>query len=111
MKNPYEYIADEMTEKYSTFDELHQYLTNEFELVSEPEHSGSWRTYFFREIVWHPAKSTRTIKVLVDHDKKPFKIQLCASSDNNNSVYLAAPFDLEALKSAIHNEIRQLRVE
>ena len=91
-----------------SFDQLHYFLVREMGLLAEPEHSGSWRTYFFNEIVWHPASTTRTVKVLLDHTRKPFKIQLCVSSDNNNSVFVAAPFDAHLLKRAIENEISQL---
>lgn len=94
-----------------SFDELHDFLTKEMELLSEPVHSGSWTTYFFKEIIWHPSRTTRTAKILLDHTKKPFKIQLCVSSDNNNSVFISAPFDHDALKIAIDNETSQLMVE
>ncbi|MDB5759742.1 MAG: hypothetical protein JWM30_3031 [Burkholderia sp.] len=46
---------------YSSFEELHRFLTWEMSLLAEPEHGGSWRTYFFREIVWHPSRTTRTV--------------------------------------------------
>lgn len=93
---------------YTNFDELHDFLTRELGLVAEPEHSGTWRTYFFKEIVWHPSATTRTVKVLLDHAKKPFKIQLCVSSDNNNSVFFSPPFARDALKLAIENETSML---
>lgn len=31
-----------------SFDELHDFLTKKMELLPEPVHSGSWRTYFFK---------------------------------------------------------------
>jgi hypothetical protein len=93
-----------MPDRYSSFDELHGFLTKEMGLLAEPEHSGTWRTYFFKEIVWHPSMTTRTVKVLLDDTKTPFKIQLCVSSDNNNSVFISAPFRREALTLAIQNE-------
>jgi hypothetical protein len=40
-----------MLDIYSSLDELHMFLTQEMGLVSEPLHSGSWRTYFHKEIV------------------------------------------------------------
>jgi hypothetical protein len=97
-----------MPKTHFTFDELHECLTLHFGLLAENEHSGSWRTYFSKELIWHPSSSTRTVKVLLDHTKIPFKIQLCVSSDNNNSVFITAPFDHDALKLAIENETRQL---
>jgi hypothetical protein len=89
---------------YSSFDELHGYLTREMGLVAEPEHGGAWRTCFYKEIVWHPSMTTRTIKVLLGDKKTPFKVQLCVSSDNNNSVFISAPFTRDALTLAIQNE-------
>jgi hypothetical protein len=90
---------------YTRFDELHRFLTREMSLLAEPEHGGSWRTYFFREIVWHPSRTTRTVKVLLDGLGIPFKVQLCVSSDNNNSVFVGGPFERDGLKLAIENEI------
>jgi len=92
----------------SSFEALHAFLTRECALAAEPAHSGSWRTYFFKEVVWHPARTTRMVKVLFDHAGAPFKLQLCVSSDNNNSVFLAAPFGRDALKRAIGGETAQL---
>lgn len=97
-----------MTATYSTLDDLHQCLTREFGLVAEAPHGGSWRTYFWKRVEWHPSRSTRTVKVLLDAAGRPWKIQLCASSDNNNSVFLAAPFGHLALKQAIDAEIGQI---
>lgn len=90
---------------YSRFEELHDLLTQEMLLVAEPEHSGSWRTYFFREIVWHPSRTTRTVKVLFDGLGMPFKIQLCVSSDNNNSVFVRGPFEREGMRGVVESEI------
>lgn len=98
----------DMPKIYSTFDELHDFLTQEMGLLSEPVHSGSWRTYFFKEIAWHPSKTTRTVKILLDHTGKPFKVQRCVSSDNNNSVFLMPPFEYDALKLAVENEVSLL---
>jgi hypothetical protein len=33
---------------YSTFKELHEFLTGEMSLLAEAEHGGRWRTYFFQ---------------------------------------------------------------
>lgn len=93
---------------YTSFDELHDFLVHELGLLAEPEHSGSWRTYFFKEIVWHPLTTTRTVKILLDHTNKPFKIQLCVSSDNNNSVFVSPPFARDSLQLAIENEMSML---
>lgn len=97
-----------MAATYSTLEKLHLCLTREFGLVAEPAHGGSWCTYFLGRVEWHPSRSTRTIRVLLDAAGMPWKIQLCVSSDNNNSVFLAAPFGHLALKQAIDGEVRQL---
>lgn len=97
-----------MAATYSTLDGLHQCLTRDFHLVAEAPHGGSWRTYFLGKVEWHPSRSTRTVKILLDGAGRPWKIQLCVSSDNNNSVFLDAPFEHEALKLAIDEEVRLL---
>jgi len=100
--------SSRMLDANSCFDQLHHFLTQEMGLLAEPEHGGTWRTYFFNEIVWHPSRTTRTVKVLLDQTNAPFKIQLCVSSDNNNSVFVSVPFQENVLKIAIENEISQL---
>lgn len=97
-----------MAATYSTLDDLHQCLTRDFGLVAEAPHGGSWRTYFLGTVEWHPSRSTRMLKVLLDAAGTPWKIQLCVSSDNNNSVFLAAPFGQDALVQAIDGELRLL---
>jgi hypothetical protein len=97
-----------MAATYYALDDLHQCLTREFGLVAEAPHGGSWRTYFWGRVEWHPSRSTRTLKVLLDAAGRPWKIQLCVSSDNNNSVFLTAPFGQDALKQAIDEEVCQL---
>lgn len=97
-----------MAATYSTLNDLDQYLTSELGLVAEAPHGGSWRTYFLGRVEWHPSRSTRTVKVLLDAAGHPWKIQLCVSSDNNNSVFLAAPFAHDALKQTIDAEVSQL---
>jgi hypothetical protein len=92
----------------SSFEALHAFLTGECALVAEPAHSGSWRTYFFKEVVRHPARTTRTAKLLFDHAGTPCRIQLCVSSDNNNSVFMPVPCGRDALKRAIEQETAQL---
>jgi hypothetical protein len=98
-----------MTNIDSSLDALHIFLTQEMGLLPEPMHSGSWRTYFHKEIIWHPAATTRTVKVLLDHTGMPFKIQLCVSSDNNNSVFMLPPFNHDDLKTRIANEIELIK--
>lgn len=92
----------------ASFDALHAFLTHELKLLAEPAHGGTWRTYFFGEIVWHPATTTRTVKVLLDHRQKPFRVQLCVSSDNNNSVFMTVPFSKASLAAAVEGETLKL---
>src|SRR5438067_116962 len=91
-----------------TFDALHAYLTVGLGLVAEAPHGGGWRTYFHARIDWHPARSTRLLKLVLDHEGRPARMQLCASSDSNNSVFLAAPFTAAALREAVAAEQRVL---
>jgi hypothetical protein len=91
-----------------TFEALHAWLTADCGLVAEPAHGGSWRTYFAGRVERHPARSTRVAKVLLDHAGLPFAVQLCVSSDNNNSVMLHAPFRSDALEVAVEEQRRQL---
>lgn len=95
-------------DELQTFDELHAWLTGPCALVAEAPHGGSWRTYFAGAVVWHPARATRALKVLLDDEGRPFRVQLCASSDNNNSVLLQPPFTRAALHAAVEEERRRL---
>jgi hypothetical protein len=92
----------------ATFAGLHAWLTTGCGLVSEPAHGGSWRSYFAGTVEWHPARSTRVLKVLLDSAGAPFAVQLCVSSDRNNSVLLHPPFAPDALRDAIDAETRRL---
>lgn len=97
-----------MAVELSEFSDLHHFLTREMGLIPEPEHGGTWRTYFFKKVIWHPSQTTRTLKVLLDQLRIPVKIQLCVSSDNNNSVFVPAPFESCTLTRLIKNELVQL---
>ena len=92
----------------ASFDALHAFLTHELKLLAEPAHGGTWLTNIFGEIVWHPATTTRTVKVFLDHRQKPFRVQLCVSSDNNNSVFMTAPFSKASLAAAVEGETLKL---
>ncbi|MBB3212277.1 hypothetical protein FHW67_001557 [Herbaspirillum sp. Sphag1AN] len=91
-----------------SFTALHHCLTEDFGLLPEPPHGGSWRTYFSGAIIWHPASSTRLLKVILGADSVPLRILLCVSSDNNNSVFLSVPFLFAELQTAIANEQQKL---
>lgn len=85
--------------------DLHTFLEQTLALVPEPAHSGTWRTYFHQSVSWHPATSTRVLKVITDALGQPLKIQLCASSDNNHSVLIDLPDDLDQLRPMVQREI------
>ncbi|MEY8689167.1 MAG: hypothetical protein AB9M53_04700 [Leptothrix sp. (in: b-proteobacteria)] len=95
-----------------TAEQLHAYLTEVFELVPEPVRPADARTYFWRRVEWHPARSTRTLKVFYDAAMQPSRLQLCASSDNNNTVLLRPPFDRSHLEEVLTREVAlvQLRL-
>jgi hypothetical protein len=92
----------------ASFAGLHAWLTTACALVPERAHGGSWRSYFAGAVEWHPARSTRVLKVLLDSAGAPFAVQLCVSSDRNNSVLLHPPFTPDALRAAIDAETRRL---
>jgi hypothetical protein len=97
-----------MAKPESGFAALHAWLVEALGLIPEPAHGGSWRCYFVGAVEWHPARSTRLIKVLRDHAGMPFKVQLCVSSDNNNSVFIDAPFERALLAATIAEEAERL---
>jgi hypothetical protein len=88
---------------------LHELLVNTFGLIPEPVVNNVSRTYFYREVDWHPTRSTRVFRVLFDTEGEPSRIQLCASSDNNNAVLLVAPFCKDALGQLAAQEIAQIQ--
>ncbi|WP_156370942.1 MULTISPECIES: hypothetical protein [unclassified Acidovorax] len=45
-----------------THTELHELLAGHFGLVPEPIDNGVSRTYFIREVQWHPQRSTRVAR-------------------------------------------------
>lgn len=88
-----------------TLSDLHALFTNEFDLVPEQIERADSRTYFFRHVEWHPSKSTRTVRVFLDAQQQPTRLQLCASSDNNNTVLLHPPFYLEEIRKTMRHEV------
>lgn len=86
--------------------ELHQLLVTDLGLVPQPALPTGACTYFLREVQWHPARSTRTVRVLYGPDGAPTRLQLCASSDNNNTVLLQLPRERQQLVSAVLQEIQ-----
>ena len=84
---------------------LHALLVRRFGLVPDDIRRGNCRTYFLRAVQRHPANSTRIARVLFAPDGEAFGLQLCASSDNNDTVLLRQPFDEAGLAVVIRDEI------
>ncbi|TFV90889.1 hypothetical protein E4K72_20670 [Oxalobacteraceae bacterium OM1] len=87
---------------------LRRLLETEFALVSEPVERGSSTTYFHRTVCWHPARSTRVLRVHRDARGEPVSMQLCVSSDNNNSVLLKSPLSETTVRQHVATEIAML---
>ncbi len=78
-------------------------------LVPEPADNPVARSYFFQRVEWHPLRSTRVFRVLFDTAGQPARIQLCASSDNNNTVLIAQPFSREQLLGLAQQEVALIK--
>ena len=85
--------------------ELHEILTESLGLVPEINENDVSCTYFHKRIEWHPQHSTRVFRVLFGPNGTPSRIQLCASSDNNNSVLIQAPFHEQILTDLASKEV------
>lgn len=92
-----------------TSEEIDQLLTKDFGLVSDPGERGSGQTYFFERVRWNPSDTTRVVRVLRDVSGNVMSMQLCISSDNNNSVLMKPPFDKDAVRQAVRDEIAALK--
>ena len=84
---------------------LHAHLTGPLGLIPETVANPVARTYFHGRIDWHPGRSTRVFRVLFGADGEPARLQLCASSDNNNCVLVQAPFSPQQLAELAAQEI------
>lgn len=89
--------------------ELHELLTSSLELVPEPVANKVSRTYFYQRVEWHPRRSTRVFRVLYGSDGEVSRIQLCATSDNNNTALISPPFDQHRLAQLANIEIRAIK--
>jgi len=87
-----------------TRSELHAFLTSRFGLVTDPGERGDGQTYFLGAVEWRPGRTTRILRAQLAGDEVA-RIRLCVSSDNNNSVFVAMPADLERLARAVGEEI------
>lgn len=85
--------------------ELHAVLLGTAGLVPEPIDNHISRSYFYQRVEWHPQRSTRVFRVLFDTAGEPARFQLCASSDNNNTVLIEQPFSREQLLGLVRQEV------
>jgi hypothetical protein len=90
-------------------DEIHELLTKDIGLLVDSRERGNGRTYFFKKVSWMPSDSTRVCRVLWDGSSTPTSIQLCISSDNNNSVFLRTPLLYDRVLAAVLAEIANLK--
>lgn len=88
--------------------QLHELLTGPLGLHAEVSENTVSRTYFYQRIDWRPQQSTRVFRVLFGPNGEPLRIQLCASSDNNNSVLMEAPLEAPRLIDLAKKEIALL---
>lgn len=93
--------------------ELHELLTVTLGLIPEHTSNNISQTYFHKVIEWHPLRSTRVFRVLFESNGEPARIQLCSSSDNNNTVLIVQPFCKQALIEAasIETELIEARLQ
>jgi hypothetical protein len=89
--------------------ELHTLLTGQLGLVPQPVGNHVSRTYFYQRVEWHPSRSTRVLRVLYGEPGEVSRIQLCVSSDNNNTALIAPPFDARLLTKLVSSELDMLK--
>ncbi len=89
--------------------ELHQLLTRSLELVPEPTVNQVSRTYFYQRVELNPRLSTRIFRVIFGINGEVSRIQLCASSDNNNAALISPPFDEHAIIQSANTEIHKIK--
>ncbi len=89
--------------------ELHNLLTRSLGLVPEPTVNQISRTYFYQRVEWHPCLSTRVFRVIFGINGEVCRIQLCASSDNNNTALISPPLDGHAIIQFANAEISKIK--
>lgn len=89
-------------------EELHEFLVKKLGLVAEPAANNISRTYFFERVELNPQRSTRVFRVIFGANGEPNRIQLCASSDNNNTVLISQPLDAQTLEKFAFQEIKSI---
>lgn len=89
--------------------ELHTLLIGQLGLIPQPVANHVSRTYFYQQVEWHPSRSTRILRVLYGAPGEVSRIQLCVSSDNNNTALIAPPFDVRLITKLVSTEIDTLK--
>lgn len=89
--------------------ELHDLLTGSLGLVPDPTVNQVSRTYFYQRVEWHPRLSTRVFRVIFGNNGEVSRLQLCASSDNNNTALISPPFDEQAITQFANTEIIKIK--
>lgn len=90
-------------------DTLHACLVHTLGLVPDPVANPVARSYFHQRVDWHPQRSTRVFRLVLDAQGAPQALQLCASSDNNNTVLAHPPFSEVRLQALADQEITRLQ--
>jgi hypothetical protein len=85
--------------------DLHELLTGALGLLPDPLQRTDSLAYFVEEVQQHPANCTRAVRVVYDAVGEPSQLQLCASSDSNNTVLLQQPFHKRDVLAAVQKEI------
>lgn len=88
---------------------LHDLLTGSLELIPEATVNQVSRTYFHQRIEWHPRMSTRVFRLIFGINDEISRIQLCVTSDNNNTALISPPFDPQEISKLAKNEIGKLK--
>jgi hypothetical protein len=80
---------------------LHEFLVGSLGLIPELTDNTISRTYFYREIEWHPERSSRVFRVLFDPSGEPARIQFL----------IHAPFDQQQLSRLASNEVASIEAK
>ncbi|CAJ0678949.1 hypothetical protein R77591_00040 [Ralstonia mannitolilytica] len=91
--------------KYVSLENINSLLISRFNLVTDPWERGDGKTYFWGNIVWHPTKTTRVLRIILRSGNLPPRIKRLISSDANNSVFMREPLSLESISYEAASEI------
>jgi hypothetical protein len=92
-------------------DEIDTFLTSELGLLVDPGERGNGKTYFWKKVAWLPSESTRVARILWTSSGEILAVQLCVSSDNNNSVLVRPPIEKCRLRTLVLGELASLEMK